>query len=293
MDINNLKAFIEVADKRSFSRSAETLSLTQPAVSKRIAALELELSAKLFDRVGRTVHLTEAGRVLLPSARQISAELSRIEDVICNLGNDVSGKLSIGTSEYIGTRHLPEILKPFREQYPNVDLDLHFANSKETLAAIEDGEIEMALCSTPDNGSLAGHPKLRSVQIWSEALVIVCSNDHPLVSTSPLTLDVLAKCPAILPPGDSNTRKSIENILHEHNLRTIVSMEVNDFDTMKSMSAIGLGWACLPSFVVDDTLKVLPIDALQIKHSVALVRHQNRTLSRAAQAFLKALPGSS
>ena len=88
MDINNLKAFIEVADKKSFSRSAESLKLTQPAVSKRIAALESELSAKLFDRVGRNVYLTEAGQVLLPSARQISLELSRIEDVICNLGKD-------------------------------------------------------------------------------------------------------------------------------------------------------------------------------------------------------------
>ena len=106
MDINNLKAFIEVADKQSFSRSAETLKLTQPAVSKRIAALETELAARLFDRVGRSVHLTEAGWVLLPAARQISSELSRIEDVICNLGRDVSGTLSIGATEHVGTHHL-------------------------------------------------------------------------------------------------------------------------------------------------------------------------------------------
>ena len=124
MDINNLKAFIEVADKKSFSRSADSLQLTQPAVSKRIAALETELSARLFDRVGRSVHLTEAGRVLLPCARQISSELNRIEDVICNLGKEVSGKLSLSTTERVGAQRLPPVLKSFRDAYPNVDLSL-------------------------------------------------------------------------------------------------------------------------------------------------------------------------
>ena len=88
MDINNLQAFIEVADKKSFSRSAESLKLTQPAVSKRIAALEAELASRLFDRVGRRVHLTEAGKVLLPSALKISSEISRIESELCTMGKD-------------------------------------------------------------------------------------------------------------------------------------------------------------------------------------------------------------
>ena len=145
MDINNLKAFIEVADKKSFSRSADSLRLTQPAVSKRIAALETELSARLFDRVGRSVHLTEAGRVLLPSARQISAELNRIEDVICNLGKRVSGKLSIATTERVGVQRLPPVLKSFRDAYPDVDIDINFSDCTQAIEKVEKGLAELAL----------------------------------------------------------------------------------------------------------------------------------------------------
>ncbi len=290
MDINNLKAFIEVADKRSFSRSAESLRLTQPAVSKRIAALESELSAKLFDRVGRSVHLTEAGRVLLPSARQISAELSRIEDVICNLGNDVGGKLSIGTTEHVGTHRLPQVLKLFRENYPDVDIDLHFANSTETLKAVEEGLLEMALCSMPEQNSQRNHPKLRGIEIWSDELVIVAAKSHPLATGQPVSLELLSKCPAILPPLRSATRKTIEDSMNHNDLRAMVSIEANDFETIRSMTSIGLGWACLPKFQVDETLQILPVEELKLKYSVALVRHQDRTLSRAAQAFLNSLP---
>lgn len=300
MDINNLKAFIEVADKKSFSRSAETLKLTQPAVSKRIAALETELSAKLFDRVGRSVHLTEAGRVLLPSARQISSELSRIEDVICNLGKDVSGTLSIGTTEHIGTHRLPQVLKPFRKNFPNVDIDLHFASSEKTLEAVEDGLLEMALCSLPGKSSqqdhksqpMKLHPKLRNIEIWADELVIVVSRSHPLATGKPVSLELLSKCPAILPPPKSATRRSIDEILRNNELKASVSIEASDFETIRTMASIGLGWACLPEFQVDNSLAVLPVDELKLKFSIALVRHHDRTLSRAAQAFLDSLPTS-
>ena len=288
MDINNLKAFIEVADKKSFSRSAESLNLTQPAVSKRIAALETELSAKLFDRVGRTVHLTEAGRVLLPSARQISIELSRIEDVICNLGKDVGGVLSIGTTEHIGTHRLPEVLQPFRDAHPNADIQLHFANSAKTLQAVEEGLLEMALCSVVANQKLP--LKLRAVEVWSDKMVIVSAKEHPLSTGEPIPLELLCKCPAILPPATSNTRRSIDEILQANHQSALVSIEASDFETIKTMASIGLGWACLPEFQVDDSLAVLQVEKLQLYTSIALVRNHERTLSRAAQAFIDALP---
>jgi len=116
LDINNLHAFIEVAEKKSFSRSAESLNLTQPAVSKRIAALESELDSRLFDRVGRTVHLTEIGKVLLPSALKISSEVARIENEIISLGSVVGGKLSIGAAEHVGVERLATMLKSYNSE---------------------------------------------------------------------------------------------------------------------------------------------------------------------------------
>ncbi len=287
MDINNLKAFIEVADKRSFSRSAESLHLTQPAVSKRIAALESELSARLFDRVGRSVHLTEAGHVLLPSARQISAELERIEEVICNLGKSITGKLSIGTSPHIGVTYLAPVLKKFRVEYPDVDMDIQFNNSLTTLKDIEDGMFEMGLCAmTTSVGS-----KLREIDIWEDNLSIVVAADHPLAVEPAVDAELLVKCPAVLPSSPTSSRVLIDQALASLGVSANVNLDVSDFDTLKMMVKVGLGWGVLPDNLCDDELlHVVPIEGIHLKRKVSLIRHQDRTLSRAAQAFIKALP---
>jgi len=285
LDINNLRAFIEVADKRSFSRSAETLHLTQPAVSKRIAALESELSARLFDRVGRSVHLTEAGKVLLPSARQISAELDRIEDVICNLGKGVSGRLSISTSPHVGVYRLPSVLKAFHDAYPDVHIDIQFSKSVDALHAVESGEVEMALCTMHDSPGA----KLREIEIWSDDLNVVVAPDHPLSNEQQVDLDLLLKCPAIL-PDPSPTRSVIDYALNTHNKKVNVALEADDLETIKMMVSIGLGWAFLPKTMIDDSVKLLNVPELTLSRRISLVRHHERTLSRAAQAFIEALP---
>lgn len=289
MDINNLRAFIEVADKRSFSRSAETLHLTQPAVSKRIAALETELSARLFDRVGRSVHLTEAGNVLLPSARQISAELDRIEEVICNLGKSVTGKLSIGTSPHIGVTYLAPVLKQFRVQYPDVEMDIEFNNSVKVLEDVENGIFEMGLCAlhTPVG------PKLREIDIWQDDMSIVVARDHPLAEEENVDLELLMKCPAVLPPAPFASRSLIDQALETKNAKANVNLEVSDFDTLCMMVKIGLGWGILPNALCNDSgLYVVKLAGVNLKRRVSLVRHQDRTLSRASQAFIKALPNT-
>lgn len=291
MDINNLSAFIAVADKKSFSRSAESLKLTQPAVSKRIAALETELNTKLFDRIGRSVHLTEAGRMLLPSARQISAELARIEDVICNLGKEISGRLKLGTSEYIGTHKLPGILIKFRELFPKVEIDVQFAPSERTLSAVEDGTVELALCArTTSNITAIANPKLQTDDIWSDHLVTVAAADHPLHNESTITTDLLSRSPALLPNKQLMTRSAIDEKLATCNLTPTVAVEANDFETLRSMASIGLGWAYLPEFMVDDSLTVLNVRELELEYVVTLARNRERTLSRAAQAFQESLP---
>jgi len=141
---------------------------------------ETELATKLFDRVGRTIHLTEAGRMLLPSAKQISAELSRIENVICSLGDEVSGTLSLGTTEQIATYRLPEVLKTFHAQYPTVELNLNFASSELTLAALESGLIELAFCSFSAKDIAKLGTRFKHHEIWKDELVVVTANDHPL-----------------------------------------------------------------------------------------------------------------
>ena len=124
MDIAALKAFIAVAENSSFSLAAEQLFLTQPAISKRVSALENELEVRLFDRIGRGVSLTEAGQALLPRARGILLDLEDSVRALSNLSGEVHGTLRFGTSHHIGLHRLPPVLKKFVHVYPEVRLDI-------------------------------------------------------------------------------------------------------------------------------------------------------------------------
>jgi len=291
MDINNLQAFIEVAEKKSFSRSAESLKLTQPAVSKRIAALEAELASRLFDRVGRSVHLTEAGKVLLPSALKINSELSRIESEITSLGKEVGGKLSIGAAEHVGLDRLAPVLKHYKEQYPDVEIDLQFLDTSEALDCIENGKLDMSLCSVNESRVVEKtHARLLNIEVWSEKLRVVVDRNHPLVRMGPVTVRQLATYPSIVPQRSSAIRKSIDQVMIENGVEALVAMEATDFSTTRSMASIGLGWAFLPTSELDESTVTVDVSDVDLRYSVALVRNPDRSMSRAAQAFVDSLP---
>ena len=149
MDIASLHAFVAIADSGSFSLAADCLRLTQPAVSKRVAALETELNVRLFDRLGRAVRLTEAGTVLLPRARRILAEVDDSRRALRNLSGSVVGPLILATSHHIGLHRLPPVLRAFTTQYPRVRLDMRFMDSEIACAAVLRGEVELAIVTLP------------------------------------------------------------------------------------------------------------------------------------------------
>jgi Transcriptional regulator len=132
MDTQSLKAFIAVAEQKSFSAAAESLYLTQSAVSKRIKQLEEQLGTTLFDRHNRTISLTEAGEALLPRAQHILDLVSDTELELENISGDISGSLTLATSHHIGLHRLPPVLRKFVHAHPNVDLDLQFMGSERT-----------------------------------------------------------------------------------------------------------------------------------------------------------------
>jgi len=291
VDINNLQAFIEVAEKKSFSRSAESLNLTQPAVSKRIAALESELDSRLFDRVGRSVHLTEAGKVLLPSALKINSEVSRIENEIVTLGSVVGGKLSIAAAEHVGLDRLASMLKAYKENYPDVEMDVHFLKSDEALEKIENGQLDMCLCPVNDkNCERKSRTNLINVQAWKEDLQVVAGRNHPLALKRSVTVAELARYPGILPLSYSTIRHSIDQLMTANAVTAEVAMEAIDFQTTRSMAVVGLGWALLPYSEVDESLTKIDMSDFNLDYSVGLVRNPDRSMSRAAKAFVTSLP---
>lgn len=281
MDIEDLHAFITVARQGSFSLAATSLHLTQPAVSKRIAALEQQLDARLFDRIGRRVTLTEAGRSLIGRAEKILADVEDARRAIINLAGEVHGRLSVATSHHIGLHRLPSVLRQFTHQYPDVQLDLCFMDSEAACRAVTQGELELAIVTLPAEDN----PDLIVTQVWNDPLILVSAPDHPLSKRTRLTLTQLCDYPAILPAKGTYTRALIDRTFDKAATSLRVSLETNYLETIKMMVSIGLGWSLLPQTMVDRGLHAHRLKALQIVRRLGIAHHAQRTLSNAARAL--------
>ena len=283
MDISALQAFIAVAESGSFSRAAERIFLTQPAVSKRIAALEQDIGARLFDRVGRKIHLTPAGEALLLRARAVLSELEDIKRDITNLSGTIAGELSVATSHHIGLHRLPGPLKRFHETYTQVRLNLHFMDSEKACNAVAKGELELAVVTLPPSAD----PPLRVEKIWDDPLDIVVSRGHPLAQAKRVQAAMLLDYPAILPGLGTYTREIILNSFGPLRDRIQVDMATNYLEVLKMLAAIGLGWSALPRTMIDEGLKVVQIEKMEIRRELGIVTHEKRTLSNAGQAMIR------
>ncbi|MFW1676303.1 LysR family transcriptional regulator [Pontibacter sp. JAM-7] len=285
MDTNALQAFISVAQNASFSKAADQLYLTQSAISKRIALLEQQLGCRLFDRIGRTISLTEAGVTLLPRAQQVLIELDDARRALDNLAGGITGKLSLATSHHISLHRLPPLLKCFTQTYPDVELDLRFAESEVAYEGVLKGELELALITLSPNPDI----NIQSEVIWEDQLSYVVAPDHPLSSATSLELAQLTAYPAILPSSNTFTRQLVEALFAKHDLSLTVSMSTNYLDTIRMMVSIGLGWSLLPESLITADLTVLPVNATPVKRPLGAIVHRNRTLSNAASKLLEIL----
>lgn len=285
MEISELTAFIKVAESGSFSIASEQLFLTQPAISKRIASLEDQLNTRLFDRLGRQVLLTEAGKRLLPQAKHILSAINEAKSSMVAEQEEVNGELKMATSHHIGLHRLPTILKQYQQQFPNVMIEINFTQSEEAYQQVRKGETELAvitLANTQDE-------QIESIAIWSDPLMCVVSHEHPLASMTKIELDQLARHPCVLPDKNTFTRQMVDQVLGENHLKPNVRMSTNNFDTLTMLVSIGWGWSLLPSTLVTDKLTVLKTDELTLERKLGVIYHKQRTLSRSANAIIKML----
>lgn len=288
MDISAYKAFIAVADLGTFSKAAESLFITQPAISKRIALLENQLGSQLFDRIGKRVTLNQAGKTLLPIARRILQDMNESQQVIDNLKGQVSGSLSLVTSHHIGLRRLPDTLKNFAETYPEVRLDLAFMDSDNACQEIEKGNFELGVVTLP----LVQTKRLLLTPLWNDPLAITVSSKHSLVElakNNQIKITDLAKHSAILPAIGTYTRRVIEEPVIQKQKSLDVILETNYLETIRMMVSIGLGWSALPKAMLNDELVEIKVKGLVIERTLGIVQHADRSLSNAGKAFVELL----
>ena len=294
MDIPSLTAFLTVAECGSFSLAAEQLHLTQPAVSKRIASLEQQLGTPLFDRkqfdrknsASRRTHLNEAGRTLLPKARQMLELMKDTRQQINNLKTQIKGPLSLATSHHIGLRRLPDILKTFARTYPDVTLDIRFVDSEAAYELLHRGEVELGIITLAP-----GNPEnVLSRQLWNDPLVFMACREHPLAQIKKqVSPEVLCQYQAVLPGASTFTYRLVQNLFDQQGLTLKTAMSSNYLETIRMLTAIGIAWSILPKSMLGDDLTELHTNFQPPVRELGYIRHEHRTLSNAARAFLELL----
>ncbi|MBP8202433.1 LysR family transcriptional regulator [Pseudomonas sp. TMP25] len=285
MDLATLNAFIAIAELGSFSEAAERLHLTQPAVSKRIASLELQLNVRLFDRLGREVSLTEAGRALLPRAYQILNVLDDTRRALTNLNGEISGRLTLATSHHIGLHRLPPLLRAFTSAHPQVALDIQFLDSEVAYEEVLHGRAELAVITLAPETREPVH----AVPVWDDPLDFVAAPEHPLARNGAISLADVALHPAVFPGGNTFTHHIVRRLFETQGLTPNIAMSTNYLETIKMMVSIGLAWSVLPRTMLDEQVARLPLPGIQLTRQLGYICHTERTLSNAARAFMELL----
>jgi DNA-binding transcriptional LysR family regulator len=285
MDTQQLQAFVTVARLGSFSRAAEQLFLTQPAISKRIDKLEQQLNVRLFDRIGRHVNLTDAGIVLLPKANSILAILDDTSREIINLAGRVTGQLRIATSHHISLHRLPPHLRAYQQKYPQVKLDIQFAESEVIHQGLLEGLWEIGIITLNPHP----HAKLEEKVIWQDTMHFVCAPHHPLATSKNVSLHSLSNYPALLSKPGTFTRELLSQRFDAANIELQVATSTNNLDTLRMLVSTGMGWSLLPHSLLNAELQSFSTDTPTIMRKLGCVWHHQRSLSNAAQQFINRL----
>jgi DNA-binding transcriptional LysR family regulator len=287
MDTPALKAFVAVASKGSFSLAAEALHLTQPAITRRIQLLEEETGTRLFDRMGRQVLLTEAGRTLLPLAQQILGLVNDAMQQLQDLAGEVQGQLRLLTSHHIGLHRLPVVLREYKQRFPLVKLNIRFSNSKEIHQRIVDGEGDLGITTLEP-----GDYPLVHKEIWIDELLFVVADGHPLSTRKTVNLKDVAKYPAILPDARFYTGRIVRELFEHKQLALHLDEDLGSeyLETIKALVGIGESWSVLPRSMLQDGLLVdLQVKGVQLRRKLVSIHHRDRTLNRAGLAFQELL----
>jgi DNA-binding transcriptional LysR family regulator len=290
MDFEQLRTFLEVSRLKSFSRAAEKLGVTQPAISAQIRTLENEAGARLFDRDGGKVTFTAAGRLFEPFAEHCLQVHSHIMVAIGELHRSPRGEISISANEATTLYVLPAVFAQFKKQYTRVNLSIVRADRARSLEAVSNREVDFGIVSLPVKDA-----RLLVDIIHKDDLVLVVPKAHPLAVRDQVKFSEILQYPLVL-PKHGRQREQIDDIFRANDVQPRVAMEVDSSELLKRLIGAGLGMGFLPrSNVRDDEhnglLKTIKVDGVRLSRELALVYRKDKTLTRAAHAFLEIATG--
>ncbi|PRR79553.1 HTH-type transcriptional activator CmpR [Clostridium liquoris] len=286
MNERKLRIFYEVAIKLNMTTVAESMYISQPAVSQTIQELEKELNVRLFDRIGKKLHLTYEGEIFLQYVRRIlniyDEGINRIKDI----NNLAEGKIKIGASTTIGIYVLPDIIGKFMKKYKNVDISIAIENTKIIADMILENKIDFAFVEGP-----VYEEDIMVEDFCEDELVIITSKEHNWAELQGINLDKIAESRIIMREKGSGTREVFENMLNSKGISYKIAFELGNTEAIKKAVEAGLGISCISKRCVKDEILDGRIAAIKlidekIKRKFSLIYHRDKFMSKLFQSFI-------
>jgi DNA-binding transcriptional LysR family regulator len=284
LTFRQLQVFESVARRQSFTRAAKELHLSQPAVSMQIKQLEGAVGLPLFEQLGKQIHLTEAGSVMLQFSRRIAGDLREAEEAIEELKGVESGRLRVSvatTVNYFAAR----LLSRFCNQYPGVRVSLDVTNRQAVLHQLEENSVDIVLMGQPPGGL-----EVEAEAFMDNPLVVIAPPNHPLVGRRRVPLSALARETFLIREPGSGTRSAMERFFAEKGIAPRISVEMTSNEAIKQSVEAGLGLGVVSNHTVElecgaGRLKVLDVQSFPIKRKWYVVHRRGKRLSAISNAF--------
>ncbi len=282
--LRQLAIFSVVARRLHYTRAAEELGVTQASVSIQIRQLEDSLGIRLFEQVGKKIHLTEAGREMYEYCQRINHQFSELETVLDRLKGGGGGELHISvgrTAKYF----VPRLLASFRQRHPDAVVHVDVTTRDVLLARLAENSCDMAITGLPeDDHGLVAEP------ILQDSLAIIAAPVHPLARERAIPVDRLAGEPFLMRETGSASRETVERFLERHMLKLDVAMTINSNEAIKRAVEAGLGLAVVPKCSIAHEVRAgllsqLDVDVEPAFRSWYLVHRKGKRFSVLAESF--------
>ncbi len=286
MELYPLQVFLTVATEKSFSRAAEKLLRTQPAISLALQRLEQELGEKLIDRSGKDLILTDAGRTVIDYARRFQSLQQELDNSLAELRDNSSGRLTIGANEST-TLYLLRHIERYRELYPKVKIQVRRSFSSKIPNELLDGNLELGVISYDP-----GDERIKTKTIYTDALAFVVSPKHRLASRKTVSITELASENFIAHNVISPYRELVIREFRTHKVPLRMDVEMPTIETIRKLVQGNQGVAFLPRMCVEQEIEQKLLAEVRVKEmhmerKIRLVYPTRRALSHAAKAFLE------
>jgi DNA-binding transcriptional LysR family regulator len=289
LNLNQLRAFYQVAKCQNVSLAARQLFVSQPAVTAQVKLFEESCGLKLFKKKGRNLILTDEGKTLFNFSRKIFEYEKKIEDAVAQMKALKKGNLKLGSARTYARYFMPFLLTGFRDAFPDIKIHLDEGSSREMIHSLIELKNEVVIIAKADD-----HPNIAYIPFSREELVLILSPNHRLARQDSISLEQMAEEPIIMKDPGSGTRGLVDDLFLNNGVTPNVLMETGDAEIIKLLVQHGEGISFLVKEAVaielqEKKLVSVPLKADPLFLDVTIAYLKNQPLSPPAQAFLDSL----